>query len=725
MITSSAAITTGGAVSHGIYAYAELGNVQVTSSAAIRTTGAGAYGIIALGNGAVTVGSTSITTTGAGSAGIIAVGFDPAAAVAVTSGTINTSGAGSIGMYVLGYGTTTVTSNAITTSGAGARGMEVVSTQAGATITSGNITTSGASSTAIEASSQTNLSITSTGSIAVTGSNSDGIVAYSSTGSILVDVNNLSATGGGADGIIVTSATGSTVTVRGLLDAAAFDVFATGAAATVNTTATGTIRGRVVLTNNADTVNNAGTFDAINNSEFNGGTDVFNNSGTVRSTNGAVSFLSLETFNNLATGRIDMRDGATGDSLTVGAYIGTTGSRLQIDANLGGNVADVLITGAATGSTILDVNLLGNSVFNLAGTLVVDATAGTSATAFTLAGGIQNNPFVALNLLFDAPNNNFLLVSNPGQPVFEQIEQAEMITNFWDNSADAISAQLEAARDGLAPLGTVQSNLTGEGGFGGWVQAVAGNTDREASNAFGNTVFNTSYQQDYVGVQGGLDYQGGGTILGVSFGYGQSDADFDATFNRVEMRGYNLAAYAAFQSGGFFFNAIAKVDWIDVESTPGAGLLAEFDATAWGLRGTMGYRFNSGDVFFEPSVSLSYVNADIDNYTVGGASVMFGDIESFRGAAGIRIGGDFRSGNGTFSPFVGAFAIEEFSGDNAASFTLGQTIGLAQDAPGTYGELQAGLNYSTGRIEVFARGEFDFGGEREGLSGRAGVRLRF
>jgi outer membrane autotransporter protein len=191
------------------------------------------------------------------------------------------------------------------------------------------------------------------------------------------------------------------------------------------------------------------------------------------------------------------------------------------------------------------------------------------------------------------------------------------------------------------------------------------------------------------------------------------------------MDGYNLAAYAAFESRGFFFNAIAKVDWIDVDATPGQGILAEFDATAWGLRGTAGYRFHSGNVYFEPSVSLSYVNADIDDYTVVGASVAFDDIESFRGAVGLRVGGEFRSGNGVWSPFVGIYAVDEFSGDNSAVFTLGPSVTLTRDAPGTFGEATAGLNYSTGRLEVFARGELDFGGEREGLSGRAGIRLRF
>jgi len=362
---------------------------------------------------------------------------------------------------------------------------------------------------------------------------------------------------------------------------------------------------------------------------------------------------------------------------------------------------------------------------------VVDATAGTSSSAFTLANSATSSPWVRLNLLFDAPNNNFLLVGLPTQPVFESVMTGEMVLNFWYDSADAITHQLEAARDGLGPNGgTNIGNLAGGGRFGGWVQVVAGNKERDATQAFavgGNTsVFDTSYEQDYQGIQGGLDYQSGGTILGVSLGAGRSEAEFAASFNGVEMDGMNLAAYAAFNSGSFFFNGVAKVDWVDVESFPGAGISTQFDATAWGLRGNLGFRFQfGGGMFAEPAASLSWVHVDIDDYTVAGATVAFDDFTSLRGVAGLRIGGEFPTGNGTLTPFLGLHAIEEFDGDARNNFTLGTTIGLLQDAPGTYGEASAGINYSTGRLEAFIRGELDFGGETEGLSGRAGVRLRF
>ena len=238
--------------------------------------------------------------------------------------------------------------------------------------------------------------------------------------------------------------------------------------------------------------------------------------------------------------------------------------------------------------------------------------------------------------------------------------------------------------------------------------------------------FDLSYQQSYEGVQAGFDHQRGPVIFGLTFGAGRSDVEFDTSPSALDMDSLNLGAYATFRTGGFFANALAKVDWIDIDSNPGAGLAAQFDAASYGVRGVAGYRFDFGQLFAEPTVSLSWVNTDVDDYTAGGASITFEDYTSFRGTAGLRIGGHFDwAANGTFSPFVGLRAIEEFNGDLENTFTLGNTIGLLEDAPGTWGEISAGAVFVVGTLEAFVRGEAEFGGEVEGLMGRAGVRLRF
>jgi hypothetical protein len=722
---TSGNITTSGTGSTGIDALAYGGDTEVTSTGLISTTGASARGILAVSsNGHVTVASNNVTTTGAGSTGITATGRTT---VTVTSNNVTTSGAGAIG--ILARQTAAPPPPVGTVPGAA----EALGPSGGISITSGNITTGGANATGIDAlAANGNVEIFSTGTIATTGASAVGILASSTTSSVLVDTGAVTTTGATSDAISVTSANASTstITIRGLVQATnGFEVQANGGAATVNTTAAGTIRGAIDLTDNADRVNNAGLFDAIGTSLFGAGADIFTNTGTVRSTNGAAVFAALENFNN--SGLVDLRDSAVGDTLNVtGAYVGSGAAHLGVDANIQSAQADVLITGPATGSTVLDVNLLGTPVFNLTGTLVVDATAGTSASAFTLSSTATSSPWVKLNLLFDAPNNNFLLVGLPDQPVFETVEQGEMLLNFWYQSADGVSTQLEGAHDGVPPPegGTTVTPLRGGGRFGGWVQGLTGDVHRDTSQSFTNggntTVFDTSYHQDFQGLQGGLDYQAGGAIVGVTFGIGKSDARFNTSFDELHIDGTNVGLYAAFNSGAFFFNALGKVDWADVDSHPGAGISTSFNATAWGLRGTAGFHF--GDrLFAEPTVSLSWVNVDIDDYVSSGASVNFDHIHSLRGAAGVRFGARLPAGHGTFTPFIGIQAVDEFKGNVRSNFTLGSTIALEQDAPGTFGELSGGLNFSTGRLEAFVRGEVDFGSERDGLAGRAGLRLRF
>ena len=144
------------------------------------------------------------------------------------------------------------------------------------------------------------------------------------------------------------------------------------------------------------------------------------------------------------------------------------------------------------------------------------------------------------------------------------------------------------------------------------------------------------------------------------------------------------------------------------------------------MRGNAGFHFNFGRAFIEPGVSLSWVGVNIDDYTVAGATVSFDNIHSLRGSAGIRFGGDLDVGTGsTLSPYIGIQAVDEFEGKVRNTFTLGQTIALEQDGPGTFGELSGGMTLRSGSVEAFVRGDVDFGGHRDGLSGRAGVRIRF
>jgi outer membrane autotransporter protein len=421
-----------------------------------------------------------------------------------------------------------------------------------------------------------------------------------------------------------------------------------------------------------------------------------------------------------------MNDGASGDRLTIGgSFAGLAGSRLALDVDFTAGTADVLATNLATGTTVIEATVIGQAQagFASAGILLVDAGAGTQAGAFTLAGNSgTSNAYVTSGLFFDAANFDFLLVNTPNQPVFETAVFGEMFAELWHRSADAIAAQLDASRDGQsgASAGPIE-----RGRLGGWVQLVGAERERVALQTFGTGVFDVSYEQNFEGIQAGFDHQSGPVMFGVSFGVGQSEAQFEASLNTLEMQTRNLGAYVQFQSGSFFLNALAKADWIEAETTPGPGLGSSFDATAIGVRASGGFRFALGGLWAEPAVSLSWTRIDVSDITSGGARITFDDVTSLRGAAGLRVGGEFSVGAGTLAPFVGIHAIQELGEPGGNDFTFGSTLRLDQEDPGTFGQASLGLTYRAGMLEAFVRGEYDFGGNIDGRGARAGVRLRF
>ena len=313
------------------------------------------------------------------------------------------------------------------------------------------------------------------------------------------------------------------------------------------------------------------------------------------------------------------------------------------------------------------------------------------------------------------------------------VATGETIINFWYHSADAISAQLEAARDGLVPAGGEIGNLTGDGRFGGWVQVLAGNIERDATQSFtgggGTTVFNTSYDQDFQGIQAGLDYQSGGTILGITFGARQVRRRVRRRASTaVDLDGTNVGAYAAFSSGRLLLQrASPRSTGSMSSSTPGAGLATEFDATAWGLRGTAGFRFDMRQRLYravgQPVLGQCRHRRLYQRRRDRGVRRHHQPARRARASASAATS---RRATAPSRPSSASLCGRGVRGRRQQQLHAGpDDRARTQDAPGTFGELSAGLNYSTGRLEAFVRGELDFGGERDGLSGRAGLRLRF
>jgi len=97
------------------------------------------------------------------------------------------------------------------------------------------------------------------------------------------------------------------------------------------------------------------------------------------------------------------------------------------------------------------------------------------------------------------------------------------------------------------------------------------------------------------------------------------------------------------------------------------GLTSDFDATAIGGSFELGYKFDLGSgLFANPLGQLAYVSSRIDDGRVGSAPVAFDDGDSLRGRAGLRIGLLETVGSLAVEPYVEAYLMHEFTGDDRA-----------------------------------------------------------
>ena len=725
-----------------------VGNVT-TNLGAITTAGDGSTGLgitqnpvacLAIGPGRCGINATTgpVTTGGNNSPGVaVDGGGDPAT---VTTGPVTTGGADSDGIDVgNGAGPVIVDAGPVTTTGASSDGINVATTSGDQTITAGPVTVTGAGSNGIVATSPGCSTIRITARDDIASAQGTAILASSACVVTVTTLPGASVTGGTA-GIDVTSGTGATITIGDAVASAAgpaIDV--DGAPAMVTITPTGSVAGYVDLTDGNDTLTNNGSFDATANSNFGAGTDAVINNGrfSVRrnaTAAGAVTLADLESFAN--SGTLDMRNGVTGDTLSIpGSFTGTGASTLGIDVAVtpAGATADKLVIGgAATGSTGIALRQLqatpGVLVNNL---VVVDAGAGSSPTAFTLAGNATGG-LVHYELAYDAAANDYALFGTPDTSAYQLAKLAGGAREVFYRTSDAVADHMQSLRDSRG--GTAGDTPRRSSALWGQMFGSADrSTSRPTVTAFGQSqTMVLDNTQDFFGGQVGYDF-GGVTgrdafVFGVTGGYANSTLAYRNTADRLGYQAINGGAYASINAGPFFLGGLGKYEhyWIDVV-TPSVGIRQKLDGNSYGGRAEAGLRFGSKGIFLEPAASIEYVHTDIDALNVAPATFDAEGAEGLRGKAGARLGVERTSGANTMTFYVGGHYVHEFKGDNDTLFSSGgQTVRLGDQRLGDYGRGTLGFNVNSGnRVSGFIEAFGDYSADYKGGGGRGGLSIRF
>ena len=362
-------------------------------------------------------------------------------------------------------------------------------------------------------------------------------------------------------------------------------------------------------------------------------------------------------------------------------------------------------------------------------------------------------------------------------------------------------ASLESAREGYSQPITLQSPgslyggsliRTSYGGDGSYRVAQAGSPSRASTGAgepggvqnpwgvflqgsynsgrHDQTANEDPFDFHAVSVTGGVDYNFGNAVLGVSIGHDNFDAGIRASGTAVSggstrLRGTSGSVYGAWFGPAWYFNGIINYGSLksdlsrevkytatyaagfDPQSIPGATdvctatactvtvdriLTANPDGRAFAVGATAGYQYAAFGWDFSPSLSINYRRAKFDSFSEtdpnlanDGLALSFGErtIESLRSILGVQVSKPISVSFGVVSPVVRVEWNHEFKtgvrsiaahyvfDPSCVNGVCDSNFALPTDTPASnYGVAGAGVIVTlASRVQVFVFDEAQFG----------------
>lgn len=785
-ITNSGAVTTIGADAVGLYGATASSNsdVNITNTGDVTTRGVSAYGLFGTtlrrGSDVTIANSGTVTTRAADADGVYALTSGRRSDIKVTNtGEINTTGADAEGVYLTTVGNNAKisvdNSGSIKTRGGFAEGIDAATYGRNSDLTisnSGEIETHGQFSDGVYAytgGSRSDVTINNTGSLRANGARAYGIYAVTVGNASPITVNNGGTLFGSTAGLFAYSATSTTINNSGDISAdSGLAIDTEGASSFINNN--GLITGFVDLTDSRDIFKNmsGGEFNARNVSNFGGGSDLFaNNAGSTLRTadryhaNEVTRFVGLERFEN--RGLITMVDGQTGDQFRISntpggtdtVFRGSGRSTLGVDTFLGGpgSKSDTLvIEGSTQGRTRLAVNNVnpGPGKLNRQGIPVVFVDGNVNASNFYLDKPIDTG-FFEYDLVFVPTGSGYFELKSHaggGAHVLPQIlttvhQTFHSSTETWfDQSTDlrALLARGSVCDDVRDPQERVRCQDLYDATPGFWARGSGSWFDFDGNattKANGKTYrYDLGRDLNIWQVESGVDFGKEGVltpddilVLGVLGGAVKSALDYNALARSYDLSSLEAGAYATYLRGGFFVDTLFKAFFGTLEPKGAVEFPETLDTQTYGVRVDSGYRFGGmkDGPFVEPLATVAVSWSHIDDFSHQGNSIDFNDDEQVRGRLGMRVGTSSQLWEGTtFEPFLIGSLWGVLSDDHSATLTSSGTRFVFTDEPDdVWGEVSGGVNFFNPEAQtaVFAKMDYIFSDNAEGVSAKAGMRL--
>jgi autotransporter family porin len=255
---------------------------------------------------------------------------------------------------------------------------------------------------------------------------------------------------------------------------------------------------------------------------------------------------------------------------------------------------------------------------------------------------------------------------------------------------------------------------------------------------FGRTYkFNLDRDLDLGTVQGGVDFgsrgvlaEGDALLYGLLGGAVFGELNYDKLARQFDIDGGEVGGYLTYLNGGLYIDNLLKATFTEFDPSANSGIPG-LDSTVWGFRSDGGYRFGAPrqGAFFEPQATIAAAWTDLDNFTLAGNSVKFGDETDVRGRLGLRVGTSYvAKDGGVIEPFVVGSLWGDLSGDNKATITSsGTSFGFIDKGEDVWGVVSGGLNLfaASGKSSAFAKVDYTFGDDIDGFGAKLGMRYNW
>ena len=527
----------------------------------------------------------------------------------------------------------------------------------------------------------------------------------------------------------------------------------------VNVLNSGTVKGRVFLTN-SNRFTNSGTWDLSGTtSDFNAtGDSLVVNEGLVIAAGdaGTVEFSAindLDEFQSNAGGTIRLADDAAGDSFWIDADVTNlssitpgvgagdfvaNGGTVELDVVLGGDrpLSDFLaVLGDVTlGSapTALAFTSVGEGLGGTTDTgIEVVAVGGTSdAGTFVLAGPLEVGAIaydLSLGDCTDQADQNWYLCNNgtigTTGAVFEAMPG--VILNSFAR-AETLQHRLASRVTGLR--GTISTQGAGDlpvdKAVGPWIRTWGDFADITPDTSAAGT----SWEADSWGLDAGIGMMvgnpsGGDLVAGVNLRYSVTSADLSNPVGTgsVNSEGFGIAASLTwFGNDGFYVDANGAVDFVSIDATSqgGGALLDGHDDVVYSASAEIGKRFElNGGTALVPQAQLSWGQIGDRQITDNlGNVISFADRDTLTSRVGLTVEQDVTdTAFGSGKVFCFGNMLNDLSGSR--SITVAGT-NLTQSGTGDWVEVGAGVSLQpTDGTSLF--GQVSYREAFDGVSGEA------